>query len=199
MEMTGMNLASMLGIMLASTIAFILIATPLSKRTVGRDLYPATQIAWLIGALVIQFVIVKWAFHPLSYIIFIGVICFMEWLTIRIPERRKAEEIEPPLMRFLAWFFFSLGPIVSMAIAAVAQKGAWAFEGKTIILYCLAPVAVLGIGLIRVAICGDVSEAEDEDDEEETVDELDIEEIDEADLEDSEEIDLKIDGAESVA
>ena len=173
---TTTNLVVLLGIMLLASLASLAVASPQSERTTGRRLYGSTWVIWSIVALVVQFVIVKWWFHPLSYIIFTGVICLMEIITIRVPKDRPLDETEEPAMRFFAWLLLSLGPMASMVIAAkiATPKGSWAFEGRTIFLYCLVPAAVIGVGVIRIASCGSAADDyEDDDDYDDYDEELD--------------------------
>ena len=187
----------LLGIALVTSAGFCLVASKLSKKTVGRSLYPSTTAIWIIGSLLVQATIAAWAFHPLTYIIITGIVCIAEWIAIAVPEGRREEEIEPPSTRFLAWFIFALGPFASMIVASLQRADGWAFSGKAIPLYGLPLVAVLVVGLLRIALCGPVTSEDEEDDvegaeelEEEFEDVDDIEEeLDEQPEEELEELD----------
>lgn len=194
MQATISILLMLLGVALVSSVSFVAVASSLSRKTVGRPLYISTIVLWIFGALLVQAVLAAWLFHPLTYIIVTGMVCIAEWIAIAVPKGREAAEIEPPGTRFLAWLLFGLGPIASMVIAAASRTDGWAFSGKAIPLYGLPLVAVLVIGLLRIALCGPVPTAGDEKDDEEELDEQPEEELEELDEED-EEVEI-IDGTE---
>lgn len=158
MELSMFSLAMVAGVTLVSSVGFVVITSELSKETVGRPLYWPTKIVWVLIPLTAQAALVVWAFHPISYLIIIGLIAILEWITIRVPKRRPVEKIENPAKRFAGWLIFSIWPLMGMFMSATLQTGSWAFKGKTIILYCLVPIVLAAIGFIRLAICGEIPE-----------------------------------------
>lgn len=150
-------LATVMAATLITSLLFLFSADTCSVTSLGRHIRKSSWAIWMICPLAAQLVIVFLVFHPTTYIIIMVVIVVMELLTIRV-NAFAPELSETPFVRYLSWFYFSLGPTCGIYMSA-ANDGLFR-DAKQLapraMLYAIPLLAVIFIGLIRVAISGHI-------------------------------------------
>ena len=110
-------LATVMAATLITSLLFLFSADTCSVTSLGRHIRKSSWAIWMICPLAAQLFIIFSAFHPTTYIIIMVVIVVMELLTIRV-NAFAPELSETPFVRYLSWFYFSLGPTCGIYMSA---------------------------------------------------------------------------------
>ena len=175
----SMSITSYLWMVLVTVLAavgFCHYSNQCLKATDGRKFDFPTVVAVLCVLLIGNFVIVKWFFHPIVYLVFIGICFVMEFITIRrtkpdesrMNDNGEGGEAENPFHRFGIWASLIIAAQVGvwMASARLADLGsasplALNNGRKTFLLLAVPAIIALFIGMIKAVLAsGETSSSE---------------------------------------
>ncbi len=190
--MSIFSLLVTLVVTLICSVGFCLMSSTMSKATTGEPLRSSTWVFWVIGTLVLQVILVKLAFHPITYIILMVMVLGMILLSCRRKSHSETN-LESPFSRLASWLTYGLWIQASILIssAQLADKGVnsvWSlsYGGNTSrrILALLLPIAITAfIGLIVAVLNTDYEEdLRDAIDAMTTNDDLDDDDIEDVDV-----------------
>lgn len=179
---------------------FVWISNEISNDTTGQPLSIGTITVLVAVPVIAQAALVTWVFHPLTFLICMGLVIVMEILTVRTP-KGETEMVENPKTRFVSWAFLAFLAEASGIIAGTVRHDAWAFKGGNIPLYFIPFIIAFAIGWAFATYYGSSEEdqAEEKNEVAEDVEAEDFEDagsVDEIDAEDinAEETDDEGDG-----
>ena len=144
---------------IVSAIFFAVSSASIAKK-MGGEPGAVSVLILVILPILAQAALIQWLFHPVTYAIICGLIIIMELVTVRASLWRYHEV--GPATRLASWLYFSVWPWMGLFMSgALSDVETVKINGRNIWLYLIVPILTIGIGIIRVLLCGPAPEKTD--------------------------------------
>lgn len=183
--LNGAGLAVNLILTVICCIGFCYSSDPISVATTGEHLKKSTWAIWLIGPFLIQLLLIRFLFHPLTFLILFGITVVMMIVTVwktndlEVLEEKadgtsnaEAEYVQIPTQRWRAWLFLAAAAMQSCffaqcLLADLQPGGLWSLDHngkvlKNILTWDLAPFLIAAIIGYIIAFLIEAQEITDE-------------------------------------